>query len=241
MTTRVETLADINADIVRCTRCPRLVWWREEVAQHPPARFAGQTYWARPVPGCGDPFARVVLAGLAPAAHGGNRTGRVFTGDRSGDFLFPVLHETGFANQPTSAHVGDGLKLVDIYVCAVNRCAPPDNKPTPVERDNCLPFMVRELHALDRARVIVCLGAFAWDGALRALTAVGYSTKPRPRFGHGVEAKVGDYTLLGTFHPSQQNTFTGRLTRPMFLEIFERARVLARISGPAADFSTDNL
>jgi len=221
-----ETLEDINAEIVRCTKCPRLVWWREETAQHPPARFSGQTYWARPVPGFGDPAARVLLVGLAPAAHGGNRTGRVFTGDRSGDFLFPVLHETGFANQPESTGVGDGLRLTDIYVCAVNRCAPPDNKPTPTERDNCLPYMVRELRALEHARVLVCLGAYAWDGALRALAEVGHVVKPRPRFGHGGEALVGDYSLLGTFHPSQQNTFTGRLTRPMFVEIFERARVL---------------
>jgi uracil-DNA glycosylase family 4 len=222
-----ETLAGINAEIVRCTKCPRLVWWREDVARQPPARFAGQTYWARPVAGFGDPLARVVLIGLAPAAHGGNRTGRVFTGDRSGDFLFPVLHETGFANQPDSVSVGDGLELSGIYVCAVNRCAPPDNKPTPSERDNCLPYLVRELRVLDQARVLVCLGAFAWDGALRALALLGHATKPRLRFGHGAEAVVGDYTLLGSFHPSQQNTFTRRLTRPMFVEIFGRAQSLA--------------
>jgi uracil-DNA glycosylase family 4 len=222
-----ESLAQINAEIVRCTLCPRLVWWREESARHPPARFAGQTYWARPVPGFGDPAARVVIVGLAPAAHGGNRTGRVFTGDRSGDFLFPVLYDTGFANQPVSTHVGDGLALRDIYVCAVNRCAPPDNKPTPAERDNCLPYLARELRALHEANVLVCLGAFAWAGALRALAELGHVPRPRPRFGHGAEADVGHYTLIGTFHPSQQNTFTGRLTQPMFLEIFERARLLA--------------
>jgi len=227
----LETLEDINAEIVNCFKCPRLVWWREETAAHPPARFAGQTYWARPVPGFGDAAARVVVVGLAPAAHGGNRTGRVFTGDRSGDFLFPVLHETGFANQPRSTDVSDGLRLIDMYVCAVNRCAPPDNKPTPAERDNCLPYMVRELRALQRARVLVCLGAFAWDGALRALAQLGHVAQPRPRFGHGAEAVVGDYTLLGTFHPSQQNTFTGRLTRPMFVEIFQRARVLGGLDG----------
>ena len=231
MSARVETLEDINAEIVRCTRCPRLVLWREETAQHPPTRFAGQTYWARPVPGFGDSRARVLLVGLAPAAHGGNRTGRLFTGDRSGDFLFSALHETGFANQSESTHAGDGLILSEIYVCAVNRCAPPDNKPTPVERDKCLPYLVRELSALDRARVLVCLGAFAWDGALRALASMGHQTRPRPRFAHGAEALVGDYTLLGTFHPSQQNTFTGRLTRPMFVEIFERARVLGGLGG----------
>lgn len=230
MSARAETLADINSEIVQCVKCPRLVWWREEAARHPPARFAGQTYWAKPVPGFGDTAARVLLVGLAPAAHGGNRTGRVFTGDRSGDFLFPVLYETGFANQPGSTGVGDGLALRDIYVCAINRCAPPDNKPTPVERDNCLPYLVRELRALDSARVLVCLGAFAWDGALRALAELGLTVKPRPRFGHGAETALGDYTLLGTFHPSQQNTFTGRLTKAMFVEIFERARVLAGLS-----------
>jgi uracil-DNA glycosylase family 4 len=224
---RAETLAQINGEIVECTRCPRLVWWREEVARKPVARFAGQRYWARPVPGFGDPDARVVIVGLAPAAHGGNRTGRVFTGDRSGDFLFPVVHETGFANQPISTDIGDGLRLTDLYVCAVNRCAPPDNRPTPEERDNCLPFLVRELQALHRARVIVCLGGFAWDGALRALAVLGHAARPRPRFAHGAEAHLGPYTLVGTFHPSQQNTFTGRLTHPMFVEIFVRARALA--------------
>lgn len=220
-------LERINAEIVNCTLCPRLVEWREAVARNPPARFAGQTYWARPVPGFGDPGARVVVVGLAPAAHGGNRTGRVFTGDRSGDFLFPVLHETGFANQPVSTHAGDGLRLIDLYVCAVNRCAPPDNRPTPVERDNCLPYLARELAALERARVIVCLGAFAWDGALRALAMRGFAPRPRPRFGHGAQVEVGPHTLLGTFHPSQQNTFTGRLTHEMFVRIFERAAALA--------------
>jgi uracil-DNA glycosylase family 4 len=219
-------LARINGEIIKCTLCPRLVEWREAVAVNPPARFAGQTYWARPVPGFGDPDARVVVVGLAPAAHGGNRTGRVFTGDRSGDFLFPVLHQTGFANQPISTGLGDGLRLIDLYVCAVNRCAPPDNRPTPEERDNCLPYLVRELGALERARVIVCLGAFAWDGILRALAMRGHVSRPRPRFGHGAETAVGPYRLLGTFHPSQQNTFTGRLTHEMFVRIFERAAAL---------------
>jgi uracil-DNA glycosylase family 4 len=224
-----EDLEAINAEIVQCTRCPRLVWWREEVARKPPARYAGEHYWARPVPGFGDPSARVVVVGLAPAAHGGNRTGRVFTGDRSGDFLFPVLHETGFASQPTSIRPGDGLALRDLYVCAVNRCAPPDNRPTPIERDNCLPYMTRELVALERARVLVCLGAFAWDGALRALAALGVTDvgRRRPRFGHGAQVEVGRYLLLGTYHPSQQNTFTGRLTREMFVDVFVRARELA--------------
>ena len=217
----------IEAQIVGCTRCPRLVAWREESAAHPPARFAGQTYWARPVPGFGDPSARVLVVGLAPAAHGGNRTGRVFTGDRSGDFLFPALWATGFANQPTSVAVGDGLELRDLFVAAVNRCAPPLNKPSPDERDNCLPYLVGELAALENARVIVCLGAFAWDGVLRALALLGHAARPRPRFGHMAEAAVGPFVLLGSYHPSQQNTFTGKLTPDMLREVFTRARSLA--------------
>src|SRR5688500_11583725 len=227
-----DSLERINAEIVECELCPRLVSWRQEAARHPPARYVGQRYWARPVPGFGDPQARVVIVGLAPAAHGGNRTGRIFTGDRSGDFLFPVLHETGFANQPVSRDSGDGLRLMDLYVAAVNRCAPPANRPTPSERDNCLPYLVRELRVLRRATVLVCLGAVAWDGALRALADLGSELRPRPRFGHGTEPVVERFTLLGTFHPSQQNTFTGKLTRGMFLAIFERARVLAEASRP---------
>jgi uracil-DNA glycosylase family 4 len=223
----VTRLEQVEAEIVSCTRCPRLVWWREETAAHPPARFAGQTYWARPVPGFGDPAARVLVVGLAPAAHGGNRTGRVFTGDRSGDFLFPALFEAGFANQPTSAGIGDGLELRDLFVAAVNRCAPPDNKPTPEERDNCLPYLVSELRELTEVRVLVCLGSFAWDGALRAVAALGHVARPRPRFGHRAEALVGPYTLLGSYHPSQQNTFTGKLTPEMLREVFVRARTQA--------------
>ena len=232
MNRELDSLERINSDIVECVRCPRLVWWREEAARHPPARYAGQRYWAKPVPGFGDSRARVVIVGLAPAAHGGNRTGRIFTGDRSGDFLFPVLHESGFANQPVSLHTDDGLRLMGLYVAAVNRCAPPANRPTPAERDNCLPYLVRELRVLRRARVLVCLGAFAWDGALRALAALGLEARPRPQFGHGAETAVGGYTLLGTFHPSQQNTFTGKLTRDMFLAVFERARTLAAATRP---------
>ena len=227
-----DSLERINAEIVECVRCPRLVWWRQEAARQPPARYAGQRYWARPVPGFGDPDARVVIVGLAPAAHGGNRTGRIFTGDRSGDFLFPVLHETGFANQSVSRDLGDGLRLTDLYVAAVNRCAPPGNRPTPGERDNCLPYLVRELSVLRSVRVLVFLGAFAWDGALRALATLGSAFRPRPRFGHGAEMSVGTLTLLGTFHPSQQNTFTGKLTREMLLAVFERARGLAEATTP---------
>jgi len=223
----VTRLDVIEAQIVGCTRCPRLVAWREESAAHPPARFAGQTYWARPVPGFGDPAARVLVVGLAPAAHGGNRTGRVFTGDRSGDFLFPALWATGFANQPTSVAVGDGLELRDLFVAAVNRCAPPLNKPSPDERDNCLPYLVGELAALENARVIVCLGAFAWDGVLRALALLGHAARPRPRFGHMAEATIGPFALLGSYHPSQQNTFTGKLTPDMLREVFVRARATA--------------
>jgi uracil-DNA glycosylase family 4 len=174
----------------------------------------------------------VLIVGLAPAAHGGNRTGRIFTGDRSGDFLFAALHRTGFANQPTSEHRDDGLRLKDVYVGAVNRCAPPANRPTPAERDNCLPYLARELAALERARVIVALGSFAWDGALAALAQNGYRVRPKPRFGHGAEANVGPFTLLGCFHPSQQNTFTGKLTTRMLEGIFERAREIATLVQP---------
>lgn len=221
-------LDEINAQIVECRRCPRLVAWREEAARHPPARFAGQRYWARPLPGFGDPAARVLIVGLAPAAHGGNRTGRIFTGDRSGDFLFAALYRTGFANQATSVARDDGLRLGDVYIAAVNRCAPPANKPTPTERDNCLPYLAAEIAALDGLRVIVALGAFAWEGVLRALSANGVDARPRPRFGHGASANVGPYQLIGSFHPSQQNTFTGRLTPAMLDEVLAAARDASR-------------
>jgi uracil-DNA glycosylase family 4 len=220
-------LDEINSLIVECRRCPRLVAWREEAALHPPARYAGQPYWARPLPGFGDPGARILIVGLAPAAHGGNRTGRIFTGDRSGDFLFAALHRAGYANQPTSVARDDGLRLTDVYIAAVNRCAPPANKPTPTERDNCLPYLAGEIEALARVAVIVCLGAFAWDGVLRALSATGFEA-PRPRFGHGAKAAVGPYELIGSFHPSQQNTFTGRLTPQMLDDVFTAARGAAR-------------
>jgi uracil-DNA glycosylase family 4 len=220
-------LDQINAAIVECRLCPRLVEWREEAARNPPARFAGQHYWARPLPGFGDPLARLLIVGLAPAAHGGNRTGRIFTGDRSGDFLFAALHRAGYANQPTSVARDDGLHLTDAYVAAVNRCAPPDNKPTPIERDNCLPYLAGEIDALERLKVIVCLGAYAWDGVLRALSANGSQSRPRPRFGHGARAMVAHYELIGSFHPSQQNTFTGRLTPQMLDDVFAAARTLA--------------
>jgi uracil-DNA glycosylase family 4 len=213
--------------IVACRRCPRLVEWREMVGREKRAAFAGEEYWARPVPGFGDPTARILIVGLAPAGHGGNRTGRIFTGDRSGDFLFTALYRCGLSNQPTSVHRNDGLRLRGAYIAAVNRCCPPNNRPTPSERDNCLPYLVREIELLHRVRVVVALGAFAWDGSLRALGALGHVARPRPRFGHGSDVRVGQYALLGSFHPSQQNTFTGKLTEPMMDAVFQRAREVA--------------
>jgi uracil-DNA glycosylase family 4 len=221
-----DSLARIHDEVVVCRRCPRLVAWREEVARVKVARFADQEYWGRPLPGFGDPRARVLILGLAPAAHGGTRTGRIFTGDRSGDFLYASLHRTGFASQPTSVARDDGLRLTGAYVAAVNRCAPPANRPTPKERDTCLPYLVRELRQLTALRVLVPLGGFAWDGALLALRAHGHVARPKPTFGHGVEATVGPYVLVGAFHPSQQNTFTGKLTPGMLDEVFARARDL---------------
>jgi uracil-DNA glycosylase family 4 len=211
--------------VVRCRRCPRLVVWRERVAREKRAAFRDEDYWGRPLPGFGDPEAAVYVLGLAPAAHGGNRTGRVFTGDRSGDWLYASMHRTGFANQPESVHVEDGLELRGAFVTAAVRCAPPANKPLPAERDNCLPYAERELELI-RPKVIVCLGAFAWDAACRLL-----SVRPKPRFGHGAEFAPDDGPLLlGTYHPSQQNTFTGRLTEPMLDAVFERARELAGLA-----------
>jgi uracil-DNA glycosylase family 4 len=216
----------LQEEIVACRACPRLVAWREQVARDKRAAFRHEDYWGRPVPGFGDPAARLLLCGLAPAAHGGNRTGRVFTGDRSGDFLFGALYRAGFASQPTSARPGDGLALRDCYIAACVRCCPPGNKPTPQERDACLPFLARELALLDRVRCVVCLGAFAWDGFLLALEASVELPRPRPAFGHGEEAVAGPYTLLGSYHPSQQNTFTGRLTPAMLDAVLARAREL---------------
>ena len=202
--------------------------WREAVAADPPRRYAGETYWARPLPGFGDPRAHTLVVGLAPAAHGGNRTGRIFTGDRSGDWLFAALHRAGYANRPTSTHLGDGLRLTGSYIAAVVRCAPPANKPMPAERDNCLPYLERELRLLDRVVAIVALGSFAWNGALAALRAAGHDVpRPKPRFGHGAEAAVGPLMLLGCFHPSQQNTFTGKLTESMMDDVLQRSRALA--------------
>ncbi|HEV7772134.1 MAG TPA: uracil-DNA glycosylase [Conexibacter sp.] len=230
-------LAALDAEVVACRRCPRLVDWRERVAVEKRAAYADETYWGRPITGFGDPTARILVLGLAPAAHGGNRTGRVFTGDRSGDWLFASMWRCGLANQPESRSRDDGLELRGAYVTAAVRCAPPANKPLPAERDNCFPYLVRELELLSEVRVVVCLGGFAWDAALRALAALGEPVpKPKPRFGHSVElppAPTAQLTLLGCYHPSQQNTFTGRLTEPMIDAVFTRARELAGLGAPA--------
>jgi uracil-DNA glycosylase family 4 len=220
------TLTVLTERIVACRACPRLVAWREQVAREKRAAYRDETYWGRPVPGFGDPKARVLLVGLAPGAHGANRTGRVFTGAHTGDWLFAALHRAGFANQPTSRHRDDGLRLRDCYIGACVRCAPPDNRPTPEERDRCMPYLVEEVRLLSRVRVIVCLGGFAWDGVLRAVRSLGVDPGRKPRFGHGAEAAVGPYTLLGCYHPSQQNTFTGRLTEAMMDAVLARAAAL---------------
>jgi uracil-DNA glycosylase family 4 len=223
-------LAELTAEIVACRRCPRLVAWRERVAREKVARFRDETYWGRPVPGFGDANARILIVGLAPAAHGGNRTGRVFTGDASGDFLFAAMYDVGLANQPTGRRPDDGLELRAAYIAAAVRCAPPANKPLPSERDNCAPFLHRELALLADVRVLVPLGAYGWDAALRAIAGVtGIDPRPRPRFGHGAEAAVGPYHVVGSYHPSQQNVFTRRLTAPMLELVLQRARDLADV------------
>ncbi len=223
-----RALAALNREVIDCRRCPRLVQWREHTARVKRAAFAAEEYWGRPLPGFGDRASPVLVLGLAPAAHGGNRTGRIFTGDRSGDWLFAALWRTGFASQPTSRARDDGLRLRGCYVTAAVRCAPPANRPSPAERDNCLPYLTRELDLLAEVRAIVCLGGFAWDVALRALRARGIALpRPLPRFGHGATATIGRYALLGCYHPSQQNTFTGRLTEEMLDQVFTRARQLA--------------
>jgi uracil-DNA glycosylase len=222
-------IAALEREVIACRRCPRLVGWREEVARERRAAFRHERYWGRPVPGFGDPAARVLVLGLAPAAHGANRTGRVFTGDRSGDWLFARLHHAGLANQPTAVARGDGLALHGAWIAAAVRCAPPANKPTPDERDACLPWTVAELALLRELRVVVCLGAFAWDAALRLRTAAGAPpARPRPRFGHDVVFDDGAWlALLGCYHPSQQNTFTGVLTEAMGDAVLARAKGLA--------------
>ena len=219
----VDSFETLAVDVSTCRACPRLVAWRELVASEKRAAFRDEDYWGRPVPGFGDPRARVVIVGLAPAAHGANRTGRMFTGDRSGDFLYAALHRTGFANQPTSTRPGDGLELTDVWITSPVKCAPPANKPTPEERDRCAPFLDRELTLLDRARVFVPLGQFGFQATCRFL-----GVAPRPKFGHGVEVDVGDgRSIVASYHVSQQNTFTGTLTEPMLDAVLERARTLA--------------
>jgi uracil-DNA glycosylase len=226
-----EALGRLAEEISACRRCPRLVSWREQVARERRAAFAEEEYWGRPLPGFGDPLARLFVLGLAPAAHGANRTGRMFTGDRSGSFLFAALGRTGFANQGVSTGRDDGLVLRDAWITAAVRCAPPANRPTPEEREACLPFSVRELRLLENTQVVLCLGAFAWDAALRLATALAGNDapppRPRPRFEHGAEFLTAGYSLIGCYHPSQQNTFTGRLTEPMIDAVLLRARELA--------------
>ena len=224
---RAAPLEQITSEVVTCRACPRLVAWREKVAAEKRAAYADQEYWGRPVPSFGDPAAGLLIVGLAPAAHGGNRTGRMFTGDRSGDWLYGSLFRTGFANQPQAVSVDDGLRLQDAFIAAAVRCAPPDNKPTTQERDRCLGYLVRELRHLEAVRVIVALGSFAWNAALTALRDNGHVIpKPKPRFGHLAETQVGPYALIGSYHPSQQNTFTGKLTEPMLDAVFQRAAAL---------------
>jgi len=222
-------MSDLDAlagELADCRACKRLVRCRERAAAEPPRRFVGQSYWARPVTGFGDPAARLLVLGLAPAAHGANRTGRIFTGDRSGDWLFGALHRAGFANQPTSTARDDGLALTDAYVSCVVRCAPPGNRPDPKERDRCVRYLARELAALTNARVVIALGGFAWDGFLLAARARNLPIpKPKPCFAHGAEVAIGAFSMIGSYHVSQQNTFTGRLTEPMLDAIFHRARV----------------
>ena len=223
-----DHLEALSREVVACRRCPRLVAWREEVAQVKRAAYMHEEYWGRPLPGFGDPSAKVLVLGLAPAAHGGNRTGRIFTGDRSGDWLFAALYRAGLANQPTSVARDDGLALSGCYITAAVRCAPPANRPLPSERDNCMPYLVRELSLLASVTVIVTLGGFAWDVALRTASALGAAIpRPRPRFGHGAAIDIDRWTLIGCYHPSQQNTFTGKLTEAMMDQVLTRARELA--------------
>ena len=223
-----DSLERIAREVARCRACPRLVAWREAAAANPPRRFRGQRYWARPVPGFGDVRARLLVVGLAPAAHGGNRTGRVFTGDALGDFLFAALHRAGYANQARSVARDDGLLLTGAYVAAAARCAPPDNKPTPAEFARCRPFLVREIAQLAALKVVLALGAHAWRAAIEALVESGAPRpKPLPKFAHGALVQMGPTTLVGSYHVSQQNTFTGRLTPGMLEQVLRRIREIS--------------
>ena len=220
-----NSLAELNHCIIRCRKCPRLVAWREQVAQEKRAAYREEEYWGRPLIGFGDVRARVLVCGLAPAAHGGNRTGRIFTGDRSGDWLYGALHRAGFANQPVSIHRNDGLRLRDCYVTACVRCAPPANRPTPQEFDNCRGYLAAEFALLPAGTILVALGALAFDACLRVLVERGEQIpRPRPRFAHGASYQIGRHVVLTTYHPSQQNTFTGKLTQGMLREVFRRAK-----------------
>lgn len=222
-----STLDELAAAIAACTRCPRLVAWRESVERNKPRRYANDIYWSKGVPSFGDPGARLLLVGLAPAAQGANRTGRMFTGDRSGDWVYRALHKAGFANQPTSAHINDGLELTDCYITAPCHCAPPDNKPLPEEFANCRPFLTAEMNLMPQIEVIVAFGKIGWDAVLKEEVLTGGRISPRPKFGHGAECRLpSGRTLLGSYHPSQQNTFTGKLTEPMFDAVFARANAL---------------
>lgn len=223
-----EQLLQLQSQIIQCTRCPRLVAWRQEVAEEKVRRFAHETYWGKPLPSFGNPEAKILIVGLAPAAHGGNRTGRMFTGDRSGDWLYGTLFQSGFANQPNSANRDDGLKLKDCYITAILRCAPPQNKPTAEEKINCFAYLLQEINLLENIQVIVALGKIAFDTVLNAFKEIERTNfSKRPQFGHGIELKINEkITLIASYHPSQQNTFTGKLTESMFSAIFKRAREL---------------
>lgn len=244
-TDQVRRLDELERAITECRRCPRLVAWREAAAADPPKRYRGETYWARPIPGFGDPHGRILIHGLAPAAHGGNRTGRAFTGDRSGDWLFAAIHRAGLSNQPESVNVNDGLELRQTFINAGVRCAPPKNKPTPAERDNCAPWLEGELGLLTEVRVIVALGGFAWNSMLGTVRRLGGEVpKPKPKFGHAVEVNLAapsdrewpgpaSWVMLGCFHPSPLNTSTGVLSAAMLDDVFARARELAGLGlGP---------
>jgi uracil-DNA glycosylase len=222
----MKALDELHRSVIHCRRCPRLVRWREAAARTPPRRYMGLQYWAKPLPGFGDPRARVFIVGLAPAAHGGNRTGRMFTGDRSGDWLYGALHAAGFANQPTSVGLGDGLKLTDCYITAAVHCAPPDNKPALGEFRRCRPYLVQEWKLFRQVKVVIVLGKIAFDAFLGVYQENGGAVpKPRPKFGHDVTVALSnDVRLICSYHPSQQNTFTGKLTQPMFQRIFDQAR-----------------
>jgi uracil-DNA glycosylase family 4 len=225
----MAALEALNEAVIECRRCPRLVEWRELVAREKRAAFRDEDYWGRPLQGFGDPAARILILGLAPAAHGGNRTGRIFTGDRSGDFLFAALHRAGLANQAESISRDDGLALGGAYIAAAVRCAPPANLPTPEERSNCSAWLEREVALLGEVHLVMCLGGFAWESGLRLRAALGGGSvpRPKPKFGHGVVADGEPWPLLGCFHPSQQNTFTGKLTPSMMDTVLDQAKALA--------------